>query len=655
MIALIRPMRIGAVCAALWTCLAWTQAAAEAPLAFATEGGEAWTFHKRIELLAGAAICNEITVSSPRGAVTTRPFAGRAVVDVPLASGSNELGADCRSDGVSRYHIAGQHWFVRLRDAPTARVSIHVTDKDVTLDARASERAPGTPAAITRYEWRERAGNPSSLPLPVQGAIVNLTRPVVDGEYYLILRVTDATGRLDESTVSFHVHKGQITQPDVLRDHPAWVEQAVIYGVMPKAFASGNLAGVIERLDALARLGIRVIWLSPVTSSPPGDFGYAVTDHFKIQGALGNYADLQRLIKAAHTRGMRVILDSVPNHFSDQHAYFIDAEQRGRKSAYYDFFSRAAGDKPLNYFNWQNLKNLNYDNPEVRRLMIEAFAYWIREFDVDGFRVDVAWGPRQRAPDFWPIWRRELKRIKPDIFLLAEASGRDPYYARNGFDAAYDWTDKLGEWAWQAAFEDETNTASRLRTAIRASAADPETLVFRFLNNNDTGVRFITRYGLERTRVATAMLFLLPGLPALYTGDEVGATFEPYKTTTPIDWVDSHDLAAWHTRLITLRRETPALRSQELVLLDASHAERVLVFERPGATPEQTVLVLLNFSEDPLNVELRPGTSGLFAPGTGSSETVQLMDMLDRENVMTSGAHPQFRLAPYGVRILQAH
>jgi cyclomaltodextrinase len=73
----------------------------------------------------------------------------------------------------------------------------------------------------------------------------------------------------------------------------------------------------------------------------------------------------------------------------------------------------------------------------------------------------VTWGPWQRAPDFWPRWHRELKRVKPDLLLLAEASARDPYYGRNGFDAAYDWTDKLGEWAWQAAFEDAPNTASR--------------------------------------------------------------------------------------------------------------------------------------------------------------------------------------------------
>jgi glycosidase len=145
-----------------------------------------------------------------------------------------------------------------------------------------------------------------------------------------------------------------------------------------------------------------------------------------------------------------------------------------------------------------------------------------------------------------------LKRIKPDLLLLAEASARDAYYGRNGFDAAYDWTDKLGEWTWQAAFEDAPNTARRLRSAIEASASDA--LVFRFLGNNDTDPRFRSRYGIGRTRVAAAMLLTLPGIPCLYTGEEVGAAYEPYKNAHPIAWDDVDGLRGWYKRLIALRR-----------------------------------------------------------------------------------------------------
>ena len=189
-------------------------------------------------------------------------------------------------------------------------------------------------------------------------------------------------------------------------------------------------------------------------------------------------------------------MDFVPNHTSAQHPYYLSAAQRGPASPYYDFYDRDAAGEVTTYFDWENLKNLKYDNPEVQRYMIEAFAYWVREFGIDGFRVDAAWGVRERAPEFWPRWRDELKRIDPDLLLIAEASARDPYYVIVGFDAAYDWTDKLGEWAWHDAFEEGAPTAARLRAALIGSRsveaerhARSGALVLRFLNNNDTGER----------------------------------------------------------------------------------------------------------------------------------------------------------------------
>src|SRR5206468_11349018 len=126
---------------------------------------------------------------------------------------------------------------------------------------------------------------------------------------------------------------------------------------------------------------------------------------------------------------------------------------------------------------------------------------WVRQFDVDGFRLDAAWGVTERYPGFWPELRRALDRVKPHVFLLAEASARDPYYAGHGIDAAYDWNAELGHWAWQAAFENPARAGTMLRTAIESDAI-PMHEVARFLDNNDTGKRFVTRYGLPTTRVA---------------------------------------------------------------------------------------------------------------------------------------------------------
>jgi glycosidase len=118
-----------------------------------------------------------------------------------------------------------------------------------------------------------------------------------------------------------------------------------------------------------------------------------------------------------------VILDFVPNHMSDQHAYFADTVNKSRASSYFDFFARAPNGAAQHYFDWRNLENLNYANPEVQRLIVEAFLYWIREFDVDGFRVDVAWGPRKLAPEFWPRWRAELKRMRTTISSRSAITG----------------------------------------------------------------------------------------------------------------------------------------------------------------------------------------------------------------------------------------
>jgi cyclomaltodextrinase / maltogenic alpha-amylase / neopullulanase len=429
------------------------------------------------------------------------------------------------------------------------------------------------------------------------------------------------------------------------RERPGWIGDAIVYGIAPQFYGRKGLAGVTARLDELAALGVTVLWLSPLTDAAPDDFGYAVRDHFRLRSAFGREADLKELVTEAHRRQMRVIMDFVPNHVSVAHAYFADAERRGRYSPYFDFFERGQDGAVEHYFDWEHLPNLDYDNWEVQRFIIEAFARWVRDFDVDGFRVDVAWGPRERAPEFWPQWRAELKAIKPDLLLLAEAPALDPYYTHNGFDAAYDWTDSPGEWAWREAFDDEARTAARLRTAIAKSlSAGSSGFVFRFLNNNDTGARFVTRYGPERTRVAAAMLLTLPGIPGLYAGDEIGAAFDPYDEM-PIPGDDRHGLRAWYQKLIALRREHAALRSPDLRFLDVAPSDRVLAYVRETDNARETLLVLLNYGAKPERV--------IIPPGTFRETPAQLHDLISDERIRLDRRTAAIDLPAYAVRILR--
>ncbi len=384
------------------------------------------------------------------------------------------------------------------------------------------------------------------------------------------------------------------------RQGTSWIDAAVVYGLVIRNFTDGGFRGAAARVDELADLGIAAIWLAPITRTPEGDFGYAVTDYLDVRPEYGTIDDFRALVDAAHARDIRVLMDVVPNHTSHLHPWSVDAAQNGAASPYADWYDRGEDGDPTFYFNWEHLPNLNFENPDVRRTMTDALAFWMRECGVDGYRVDVAWGIRQRRPDFWPACIAELREIDPDALLIAEASARDPYYAASGFDAAYDWTDELGHWAWTEAFDGGGPIAPALREALTSS--DPATRVFRFLNNNDTGPRFITRHGVDAYRSALAMLLTLPGLPCLFTGDEVGAEYQPYETAEPIDLTDCHELRPFVTRLVGLRREVPALRSRAWELVAVGPADRVLAYRRVAAEGE--ALVAVNFSDDAVSIEL---------------------------------------------------
>jgi glycosidase len=344
-------------------------------------------------------------------------------------------------------------------------------------------------------------------------------------------------------------------------------------------------------------------------------------------------------------------MDFVPNHSSEKHPYFQDALKYGTDSRYWSFYDRDEAGAPTHYFDWTHLPNLNYNNPEVEQWMLEAASYWVREFDVDGFRVDVAWGVTERKPEFWLRWRRALKRIKPDLLLLAEASARDPFYFDNGFDAAYDWTAQLGHWAWERVFEDENLITYNLNAALTNGRRGfhPDALIFRFLNNNDTGTRFITTHGQALTRLATAMLLTLPGIPCLFTGDEVGEAFRPYFDPQPLTWKEQFPgLRDYHRQLIALRKSVPSLHSHHWLPVTVEPHQQVYGYVRARESFSLPVLVLLNFSEEAVEAEVQAPSEipALF-------QAAALRDLLTDESVAVQQVDRlHIALSPLGARIL---
>lgn len=507
-----------------------------------------------------------------------------------------------------------------LRVAPVAQIEITIENGVISVDGTRSQPAASQPAPIQGYYWIARGANPETLTVSgtadipgqtldreLQAQRLTIAAPQTDGEYFITLRVVDAQGREDSATTYFVVGNGQPVLKDMRWENTAWVDKAIVYGLIPRNFPKPGFLGITAHLDKLQELGVNAIWLSPVNQTPLGNYGYHVMDYFELEEAYGTKDDFRHMVQEAHRRGIRVLMDFVPNHTTEHHRYFEDTIRRGKDSPYWDFYDRDERGGHTNYFHWSYLPNLNFNNPKVVQWITEAFAYWVREFDVDGFRVDVAWGIRQRNPEYWPYWRKALQRIKPDLLLLAEAGARDEYYFTEGFDSAYDWTDELGHAAWEHAFEDRSLLCERLTNALtnQGRGFHADALIFRFLNNNDTGARFITRYGVAMTRVATALLLTLPGVPCVYLGDETGTEFLPYKTREPFDWsADPHNLLALHKHLIALRSDMPALYSRTWEILDPSPRQKIFAYLRWAEQGDRPVLVLLNFFDADVETSL---------------------------------------------------
>lgn len=560
---------------------------------------------------------------------------------VPLNEGKNTITAYCiRPDGQELVSNTIE-CVLCLEDRPRARISVCQIGDELAIDGYESEESEISGAPIVEFTWSQRDTNPEPLQFEGTGQLVAASTPKTDGEYYITLEVKDQNGSTDRACTYFRVVNGDVEFVEWEIENAQWIEDAIVYGVVPHNFGKQGFKAITAKLDYLKDLGINTIWLAPSNDTPnPTGHSYNVRDYFELRADYGTKDDFRELVNEAHQRGLRVMMDFVPNHTAIEHRYMVHTQEHGPKSPYWDFYERDVEGNPTHYFFWDNLPNLNFDNPEVFRWITEAMLYWVREFDIDGYRVDVAWGPKQRRPDFWPQMRAELQRIKPDICMLAEASARDPYYFVNGFDAAYDWTEELGHWSMEKAFEVPEEVTQRVHNSLtnHGWGFPEDALVFRFINNNDTFARFNTRYGLGMTKAAAALVLTGPGLPLVYTGEEVGAEYEPYSTDEPISFDDLHGLRDYYRRLIALRSNTPSLRSRlwEPIKVEPTHKLYAYVrFQAGGAEP---VLVVINFSNDEVKTAL-------------DIDLDLTSELLSEESVQVIDGKLMVKMAPWGVKV----
>lgn len=463
----------------------------------------------------------------------------------------------------------------------------------------------------------------------------------------LVLLGTCATPSACSAQKSAPVALVAVGQTASVRAEPAWLSSAIFYEIFPRAFsAKGDLAGITARLDELQKLRVNVLWIMPIhpigKARKIGTYGsvYAVRDYLAINPDLGTDADLHHLVQAAHARHMRVILDEVPDHTAWDSVMMSHPE----------FYQHDASGKVVSPHGWNDVAALNYNDPGLRKYMTGVFLYWLKEFDIDGFRCDDA---ADVPTSFWEQTRTALEAVRPDVLMLAEAS--KPELLRHAFDIDYEWPllDTLDDVLLRG------RPASALREQIEKENQNfPAGAMHMLISDDHDTQRAMVRYGEKAAMAASALVFTLPGAPLLYNGMEVGdatpsagpALFEELPIFWPSGQVRSQ-FPEFYRTVIPLRESSPAMLHGTLVWLHNSDEADVLTYMRQA--PEETDFVAVNLRGTPF--------TGTVEATKGDWQEVPLPvpARITAQGARTAAPVPEqlslpaLSLRPFGVRIFR--
>lgn len=424
---------------------------------------------------------------------------------------------------------------------------------------------------------------------------------------------------------------------------PAWAREAVLYQIFvdrftgvtnrwlePEeltSFQGGTLRGVIDHLDYMVDLGVTAIWLSPIFVTE-SYHGYDTTDFYHVDPRFGSDADLVELFEQAHARGLRVILDFVANHTSVKFAPFVEA-LNNPDSDYRRWFNFDGAYKHgyRAFFDVATMPQMDTDYPPVRDFLVDAAQHWLRA-GADGLRLDYAAGPSHA---FWSAFRAACRAVKPDCWLFGEVTrAGDPLRSYTGrLDGCLDFAFCRAV-RMLCAFETPAITLSQFANQLTNSRAffGSDFLLPAFLDNHDMN-RFLWVAGDDKRRLqlALGLLFTMAGPPVLYYGTEVGLSQPREKgswreeSRHPMLWGDAQDraLLAYTQRLITLRKEHPALSAGTIVTQYLDEELGIWVVERQAGGDRLLIAV---------NVSGAARTAPLPAAGAATLEGEILSDAL---------------------------
>ena len=345
-----------------------------------------------------------------------------------------------------------------------------------------------------------------------------------------------------------------------------------------------------QHIDRLKNLGVDILWLMPLypisVKNRKGTLGsyYSVADYKAVNPEFGTLDDLKELVKKAHEAGMLVIFDWVANHTGWDNVWI---------SAHPDWYTRNEKNEIIAPVpDWSDVADLNYDNPELRKAMIDALEYWVREAGIDGYRCDAA----AMAPTkFWNEALMSLDSIRP-LIKLAEAW--EPELMANGFDAAYGWEFHHLLNGIAKGSKKLADIGNYLAKADTLYAGDD--MLMNFITNHDENSWAGTEYERMGNYVKgfAALTYLMPGIPMIYTGQEAGLNKRlRFFEKDTISWSDT-TLYDFYRKLNRLKHNNPALRAgiaAGAIHFAADSLSQIITLQRISG--KNKVLGIFNFSD----------------------------------------------------------
>jgi len=460
---------------------------------------------------------------------------------------------------------------------------------------------------------------------------------------------------------------------DDLLDRPDWLDEAVVYQIFPERFNNGNsdldpanlknwgdlpkrdsffggdLQGIYEKLDYLKDLGVNTIYLTPIFESL-SNHKYNIDDYLKIDEHFGDEEIFKKLVNKAHDKDMKIILDAVFNHSGFNFFAFEDLRKRGENSKYKDWYIYDSlplqTEIPVNYEtfarNIPNLPKLNTANKEVQDYLLKVTEYWMKNFDIDGWRLDVA---DEVDSSFWRRFRKKVKSLDKDAYIIGEVwhSGMK-WLQGNQFDAIMNYSfteavidfiakDKIGP----------SEFDNRLALNRMNYREDITNSLLNLLDSHDTP-RILRHCNEDKDKMKLAVLFQMtyPGVPMVLYGDELGLTGgDDPDSRRCMPWDDDkadYDLRAYYKKLIKIRKNNKILQKGEFESFVINEAKNIYSFKRK--LEDREVIVIINNNPEKREICLR-------------SQNKNYIDLLTNKNYKNNDEKIKLVLKPYQGMILE--